>query len=136
MKLFNKNKQDENKKEKKEITKDVVENEVEEVAATASPVLPKGGDADSYKIILSPHITERATLMNGQNKHVFRVLRTAGKIEIKVAIENLYKVKVDRVNLSYAKSKLRMVGRKRGIKPGFKKAIVSLRDGSKIDVTN
>jgi large subunit ribosomal protein L23 len=120
-----------NKEEPKKVDEKHAEEQVE---IPAGPSLPKGGDASSYQVILSPHITEKGTLMSEQNKYVFRVAGGANKIEVKRAVGNLYKVKVEKVRVMYAKSKLRTVGRREGHKPGFKKAIVTLREGSKIDI--
>jgi large subunit ribosomal protein L23 len=85
-------------------------------------------------VVLSPHITEKGTIMSNQNKYVFRVAEGANKVEIKKAITSLYKVDVAKVRVSYARSKIRQVGRREGHKPGFKKAIVTLKERSKIDL--
>lgn len=133
MKFFNKNKTEEEKKTKN-VTKDVAEDKVEEATMPSSPAMPKGGDADSYRVVLSPHVTEKATLMGEQNKYIFRVAKNVSKVDIKKSVENLYKVEVEKVRIVYAKSKLRTVGRRQGRKPGFKKAIIDLKKGSKIDL--
>lgn len=130
MALFSKkNKEKENKKlEEKEID--------ESVALPSAPSLPKGGDAHSYQVVLSPHITEKGTVMGEQNKYIFKVAEGANKVEIKKAIGSLYKVDVAKVRILYAKAKFRQVGRHEGNKPGFKKAIVTLKRGSKIDTAS
>lgn len=102
----------------------------------ASPSLPNGGDANSYRVVLSPHITEKGTLMGEQNKYIFRIAENANKTEAKKAVENLYKVKVAKVRILYAQSKFRQVGRHEGYKAGFKKAIVTLRPGNKINLAS
>lgn len=129
MKLFNKKSKDkeEPKKTEEKHTKEGTE-------ISAGPVLPKGGDAHSYQIVLSPHITEKGTMMSDKNKYVFRIAGGANKTEVKKAVESLYKVEVAKVHVSYAQSKLRRVGRHEGQKSGFKKAIVTLKEGSKIDI--
>lgn len=106
----------------------------EQAALPSSPSLPKGGDPWSYKVILSPHITEKGTIVVEQNKYLFKVAGVANKIEIKKAVENLYKVKVRDVSVLYAPSKFRQIGRITGRRPGFKKALVTLKEGSKIDI--
>lgn len=123
-------------KEKEEL--DIKENKpVEKQDVLPSvPSLPRGGDAHSYQVILSPHITEKGTLMGKDNKYSFKIAAGANKTEVKKAIEGLYKVRVDRVNVSYLPSKSRQVGRFKGFKLGFKKAIVTLKEGSKIDLAN
>ena len=129
MKLFNKTTKEKEKPE----TKD--DKPVDEQAVlSASPSLPKGGDASSYRVVLSPHITEKGTIMSEQNKYVFRVAESANKLEIKKSIKGLYKVDVAKVMVSYARPKIRKTGKREGHKPGFKKAIVTLKEGSKIDI--
>lgn len=126
---------------KKKTKKDepVQEEKTEKNPAEVNPgeggvALPKGGDAHSYRVILSPHITEKGTLMSEQNKYIFKIADDANKTEVKKAVESLYKVKVAKTHIAYAKSKFRQVGRYQGRKAGFKKAIVTLKEGSKIDV--
>jgi large subunit ribosomal protein L23 len=99
-----------------------------------SVALPKGGDAHSYGVVLSPYVTEKGTMVAVQNKYVFKVAKNANKTEIAKAVESLYKVGVAGVHIAYAPSKHRRVGRYEGRKPGFKKAIVTLREGDKIDI--
>ena len=106
----------------------------EQVEIPAGPSLPKGGDAHSYKIVSAPHITEKGTIISEHNQYVFRIAGSANKTEVKKAVENLYKVEVAKVHVLYAQSKSRRVGRHEGRKAGFKKAIVTLKEGSKIDI--
>lgn len=127
MALFGKDKKEE--KNKKTTAKKTVENDV----ANTTPSLPSGGSAGSYGVILSPHVTEKGTIMGDQNKHIFIVSGSSNKVEVKKAIESLYKVKVAKVHIMYAQSKKRQIGRFKGTKQGFKKAIVTLKEGSKID---
>lgn len=97
--------------------------------------LPKGDDAQSYGVIIGPHITEKAGLMETQNKYVFRVSKNANKHEVKRAIEKLYKVAVENVRMVNLPSKTRFVGRTKGVRPGFKKAVVKLKEGNRIELT-
>ncbi len=96
--------------------------------------LPKGEDAYSYQIILRPIITEKGGLMEEYGKYLFRVAKDANKVEIKKAVEKLYKVRVDKVHAVSMPSKFRQVGKHEGRKPGFKKAIVTLKKGDKIEI--
>ena len=100
------------------------------------PKILAGRDADAYRIILRPHITEKGSAMGAENKYVFRVSGNANKTEIKKAIARLYKVGVAKVRVLQAPPKYRRVGRYEGQKPGFKKAIVTLKEGSKIDLAS
>lgn len=104
--------------------------------AVSGPSLPKGGDAHSYQVVVSPHITEKGTIISGYNQYIFRIADGANKIEVKRAIANLYKVEVAKVHILYAQSKSRRVGKTEGRKSGFKKAIVTLKEGSKIDLAS
>lgn len=91
-----------------------------------------------YKIIKRPHISEKASFLAEKNKYVFKVFSEANKSEIKKAIERLYKVKVKKVHLVHLPAKKRRVGRhlgwRQGLKQGYKKAIVSLAPGHKIEI--
>lgn len=99
----------------------------------SAPSLPKGGDEHSYRVVLSPHITEKGTVVGEHNKYIFKVSTDANKTEIKKAVGNLYKVEVAKVHILHMPSKFRRVGKYEGKKPGFKKAIITLQPGNKID---
>ena len=88
-----------------------------------------------YDVILSPVITEKATVASEQNKVVFKVARTATKPQIKEAVEKLFDVKVKKVNTLVRKGKLKMSRGSRGIQSDVKRAIVTLEEGHRIDVT-
>tara|TARA_Y100001935_G_scaffold200241_1_gene168530 strand:- start:2123 stop:2416 length:294 start_codon:yes stop_codon:yes gene_type:complete len=85
--------------------------------------------------IRSPIITEKATILSEQNKTVFRVHNKANKENIKKNIEKLFKVSVVKINIINQKSKLKMKQGKKSYKPGYKKAIVTLKKGQSIDLT-
>lgn len=88
-----------------------------------------------FDIILAPVITEKSTNVSEHGQVVFRVPLTATKPEIKAAIEGLFKVKVTAVNTLRQKGKTKIFRGRRGQRSDFKKAIVSLAEGDKIDVT-
>lgn len=92
-------------------------------------------DARHFDVILSPVITEKATAQSEHNQVVFKVRRDATKPEIKAAIERLFDVKVERVNTLLRKGKTRVFRGTRGRTSDVKKAIVTLAEGQKIDVT-
>jgi len=79
--------------------------------------------------------TEKGTGMLVQNKYIFNVAKNSNKIEIKKAVEELYKVKVDAVNVINVKGKKRRVRFREGLTASWKKAIVTLKPESKIEVT-
>ncbi|MEK7506634.1 MAG: 50S ribosomal protein L23 [Patescibacteria group bacterium] len=123
------------KKKEKEIKNEELPEAVGE-KIEAKTVLPVGEDARAYQMILAPHQTEKAGLMAGLNKYVFRVGSDSNKIEIRKAIEKLYKVKVNKVAVLSMPAKARRLGRTTGFRPGFKKAIVTLVEGDKIDISS
>jgi len=92
----------------------------------------------AYEIIKEPRITEKAGFLAEQNKYVFEVFLTANKIEIKRAIELIYNTKVSKVHIIHSSPKKRRLGKRegwrKGLKHGFKKAIVTLKKGEKIEL--
>jgi large subunit ribosomal protein L23 len=88
-----------------------------------------------YDIIRSPVITEKATIAAEQNKVVFNVAITATKPEIKAAVEALFKVKVTAVNTLVRQGKVKRFRGFVGKRDDVKKAIVTLAEGHKIDIT-
>ena len=92
----------------------------------------------AYRIIKEPLITEKATFLTDQNKYVFKVSFKANKVEIKKIIEALYGVKVEKVHLIHSAPKKRRLGRsegwRHGLKRGFRKAIITLAKGEKIEL--
>ena len=89
----------------------------------------------SYDIIRTLLRTEKGTSLEPYGKYVFEVSRKANKIEISKAIEDIYKVKVDTVNTMTVPGKLKRVRQDLGKTPYWKKAIVTLKEGQKIEVT-
>jgi large subunit ribosomal protein L23 len=88
-----------------------------------------------YDVILSPVITEKATMASENNQVVFRVAKTATKPDIKDAVEKLFDVKVKSVNTLVRKGKRRTFRNVKGQLSDVKKAIVTLEEGHRIDVT-
>ena len=86
-------------------------------------------------IIKKPIISEKATAAGEKfNRFTFSVDKKANKPEVKKAVEGIYKVKVVKVNITNARPKSRRLGRTTGVKPGYKKAIVTLAAGQKLDI--
>ncbi|GGC58130.1 50S ribosomal protein L23 [Chelatococcus reniformis] len=92
-------------------------------------------DVRHYDVILSPVITEKATMLSEHNKVVFRVAKTATKPAIKAAVEKLFDVKVASVNTLVTKGKVKRFRNTLGQRSDVKKAVVTLVDGFSIDVT-
>jgi large subunit ribosomal protein L23 len=89
---------------------------------------------EPQKIIRRPLVTEKSTQQKeANNQYVFEVRRDANKIEIQSAIENLFKVKVTQVRTTNVLGKVKRLGRKYGKRPDWKKAIVTLKEGSRIE---
>ncbi len=78
--------------------------------------------------------TEKGTIQAVDNKYLFAVLRDANKIQIRKAVEELYKVKVESANTVLMPGKMKRVRSQAGLTPDWKKAIVTLKIGQKIDL--
>jgi large subunit ribosomal protein L23 len=89
----------------------------------------------AYDVIVSPVITEKATLASESNQVIFKVNRNATKPEIKAAVESLFKVKVKAVNTIVRKGKKRVFRGITALLSDTKRAIITLEDGHSIDVT-
>lgn len=85
-------------------------------------------------IIYSPVITEKTNALLQENTYVFKVAKNANKIQIKQAIEETFGVKVKSVNTLNTKPKKKRVGRYTGTRKTYKKAIITLCDGSSIEM--
>lgn len=88
-----------------------------------------------YDVLLSPVITEKATLGGEHNQVAFKVASTATKPEIKAAVEGLFDVKVRSVNTLVVKGKTKRHRGRLGQRSDWKKAVVRLEEGHSIDVT-
>ena len=91
--------------------------------------------ARMYEVIRAPLITEKTTNGSEHGQVTFRVASDATKPEIKQAVEGLFKVKVKAINTVTVKGKKKVFRGRRGERSDWKKAIVSLAEGHKIDVT-
>ena len=86
-------------------------------------------------IIIRPIITEKSMQLTEDNNTVtFVVAKNANKTEVKLAVEELFKVKVDRVNVINVRAKAASMGQYVGTKSSYKKAIIKLAEGSSIDI--
>ena len=95
----------------------------------------KTQDARHYDIIVAPVVTEKATVASEHNKIVFKVASKATKPQIKDAIEKLFDVKVKSVNTLVRKGKTKVFRGQFGSQSDVKRAIVTLEEGHRIDVT-
>ncbi|MDQ0300994.1 MULTISPECIES: 50S ribosomal protein L23 [Ancylobacter] len=92
-------------------------------------------DPRHYDVIVSPVITEKATMASEHNKVVFKVALTATKPQIKEAVEKLFDVKVESVNTLVRKGKTKFFKGRKGVQSDVKKAVVTLAEGHSIDIT-
>jgi len=88
----------------------------------------------SYKILKGPHITEKAGDLTEKNQYVFKIFPRANKIGVKKAIEDTYGVDVVSIKIINVPKKKRRLGKIQGTRPGYKKAIVKIKKGQKIEV--
>jgi large subunit ribosomal protein L23 len=86
------------------------------------------------EVLLAPVVTEKAYAQIDNNKYSFRVHPDAHKTQVRQAVEQLFDVKVERVNISKVQAKPKRRGLHRGTKPGWKKAVVQLRAGDTIEI--
>ena len=82
-------------------------------------------------IVIRPIITEKSMAGIGQKKYTFEVAKSATKVDIKRAVEELFGVKVSKVNTLHVRGHLRRQGRTEGYTPSWKKAVVTLTEDSK-----
>lgn len=86
------------------------------------------------QVLLAPHVSEKTTLAADQhNQYVFRVAVDASKPEIRKAVETLFEVKVDKVQVLNNKGKTKRFGQRMGRRKDWKKAYVTLKSGQEID---
>lgn len=86
-----------------------------------------------YRVLKSSHVTEKAINQGTENKYVFRIHKSANKVETKKAIQDFYGVRVLGVNIVNIPKKKRRLGKTEGFRSGYKKAIVTLAKGDKIE---
>ena len=84
-------------------------------------------------VLLQPRISEKSGHLANTGKYVFKVKTSANKVEVKKAVENAYKVKVVKVNIVNNQGKARQYAQRQGRTSGFKKAVVTLKAGDKIE---
>ncbi len=88
----------------------------------------------AYDVILKPVVTEKTVAMMEEGKYTFKVAKTANKFEIKKAVNEIFKVDVVNISTMNVKGKKKRMGRSEGMTPGWKKAIVTLKEGQQIEV--
>jgi large subunit ribosomal protein L23 len=86
------------------------------------------------EVLLAPVVSEKSYSLITDGKYTFKVHQDAHKTQIRQAVEQLFDVKVERVNIVKVQSKPKRRGLTRGRRPGWKKAVVQLREGQTIDI--
>jgi len=117
---------------KKTVKKD--ETKKTAVAVKSEKSVAKSVDVVYHDILKAPYITEKTAMMGQQNKYAFKVSKNTNKIDVRRAVEAIFEVKVVSVAMLNTASKNVRLGRHEGKKSGFKKAIVKLKEGDKIDI--
>lgn len=102
------------------------------VIPSAEPALSR---EEMYAIVRAPVITEKTTAASEHNQVTFKVPLSATKRQVKAAVESLFQVKVEAVNTIRVAGKLKRFRGRLGQRSDYKKAIVTLAEGAKIDVT-
>ena len=86
------------------------------------------------QILLAPVVSEKSYSLQSDRKYTFKVHKDAHKTQVRQAVEQLFEVKVEAVNIVKVQSKPKRRGAIKGTKVGWKKAIVKLREGETIDI--
>ena len=89
---------------------------------------------EARDILIKPIVTEKSTALMEQGKYTFRVPLAATKIQIRQAVEQIFKVKVQAVNTMRYEGKLKRMGRTQGRRSDWKKAVVTLKPGEAIEL--
>lgn len=89
---------------------------------------------EARDILIRPIVTEKSTALMEQGKYTFRVPLAAPKIQIRQAVEQIFKVKVQAVNTMRYEGKLKRMGRTQGRRSDWKKAVVTLKPGEAIEL--
>ena len=86
------------------------------------------------EVLLAPVVSEKSYSLINDNKYSFRIHPDAHKTQVRQAVEELFEVKVERVNILKVQAKPKRRGMSKGVRPGWKKAIVQLAEGESIEI--
>ncbi len=131
--VFKKKKKGEEKFVKKQ--KEKVEAKKVEETKTEKQKTGKKLSGFAANVLASPHITEKATALGEKNAYVFKISTKANKPMVKQAIKEAYGVIPKKINITYKPKKQRIFRGKRGTSLGYKKAVVFLKEGEKIEIS-
>ena len=110
------------------------EKKVEKTETAAKPAKIKGAVSFSYEAIKQPHISEKASYLAEKDQYIFEISPSYNKSEVKNAVEGIYGVDVLSVNVIKIPAKKRRLGRTEGFRKAYKKAIVKIKEGQKIEI--
>jgi len=122
------------KDEKSSSAKAAEDKPVEEKKKKAEKVSRKEDTSDAYKVLVRPLVTEKAADLGAYGKYVFEVSKGASKIQVKQAIKNVYGVLPVKVNIVSMGGKRRRFGRTTGHTRNWRKAVITLKPGEKIEI--
>lgn len=108
--------------------------EEKKIAPVAPAAKPKKILGEAYKVLQRPHVTEKATDLTSKNQYIFEIFRDANKNQVKKAVEDVYGVDVVGVRIINIARKKRRLGKIEGWKRGYKKAVIKIKAGQKIEV--
>ncbi len=87
-----------------------------------------------YDLIKNPIITEKSTILEEQNKYIFRIAKDANKVMVKKAVEEIFEVQISSVNIINIKGKAKRFKGVKGRRNDVKKAVITLKEGSTINL--
>ncbi len=131
---FLKNKKEKEKAKEKKAEKFLPVKKVEKKETSPTDKNLLRSEGFSYEIVKGPHISEKGNILGEKNKYAFKVYDRSNKLEIKKSIEGIYGVDVLAVNIITIPAKKRRLGKTEGFKKGYKKALVTIKEGQKIEV--
>ena len=133
MGIFNRSKsKKDDKASDKENVLEMVKESASAKATADKPAMLKENTGLAHRILRHYHLSEKTNIFSSTGRYVFKVARTANKIEVKKAVESVYDVHVVKVNMINVSGKSRRQGRKLGHTQDWKKAVVTLKSGEKI----
>lgn len=89
---------------------------------------------EAFRVLRSPHVSEKASFLTRNNQYIFNVFPDVNKLEVKKAVESVYGVDTESVRIINVPRKQRRLGRTLGWRKGYKKAIVRIKEGQKIEI--
>ena len=133
---FLKKKQKTEKKPAKKVEKASVAKKVEKTTVEPQKTEKRKPNIKgfSYELVKEPHISEKATYLSEKDQYVFEVMPNSNKKQIKDSVEGIYCVDVLSVNIIKIPSKKRRLGRTEGFRKAYKKAVVKIKSGQKIEI--